>query len=101
MRSFAVRGQTLGTALIALGVGMAVAPSASADPADPDQPQPPGPVAGALPEAAAAPSAAPDDPQTPGVTVGPTGTTQGTDPAATPVQSSGEPTKDACDLFNK
>jgi hypothetical protein len=100
MRSFAVRGQTVATAMIALGIGMGAAPSASADPAAPDQPQPPAPV-GALPQAATAPGATAEDPETLGVTVGPTGTTQGTDPAGTPMQSSGDPTKDACDLFNK
>jgi hypothetical protein len=101
MRSFPVRGLTVATALIALGVGMAVVPSASADPAGPDQPQPAGPNAGPLPEAAAAPGALPGEGSAQGVAVGPTGATQGTDPAVVPMQSSGDPTKDACDLFNK
>ena len=37
----------------------------------------------------------------PGAPLGPTGAPQGVDPAASPLQSSGDPTKDACDLFNK
>ena len=101
MRSFQVRGQTVATALVAFGVGMVVSPTAFADPAGPDQPQPPAPVDGTLPDAAGAPGAVPDAAAVPGVTVGPTGATQGTDPGASPLLNSGDPTKDACDLFNR
>ena len=101
MRSFQVRGQTVAAALVAFGVGMVVSPTAFADPAGPDQPQPPAPVDGTLPDAAGAPGAVPDAAAVPGVTVGPTGATQGTDPGASPLLNSGDPTKDACDLFNR
>jgi hypothetical protein len=101
MRSFQVRGQTVATALVAFGVGMVVSPTAFADPTGPDQPQLPAPVDGTLPEAPAAPGVAPDAAAVPGATIGPTGTTQGTDPGASPLLNSGDPTRDACDLFNK
>jgi hypothetical protein len=101
MRSFQVRGQTVATALVAFGVGMVVSPNAFADPTGPDQPQPPAPVDGILPDAAAPPGAVPDAAAVPDATVGPTGATQGTDPTASPLLTSGDPTKDACDLFNK
>jgi hypothetical protein len=102
MNSFQVRGQMVATALIAFGMGMAVVPTASADP---DQPPPPSPFPWMLPppapDAAAAPAAQPDAAAIPGNSLGPTGAPQGTDPTAAPLQSSGNPTKDACDLFNK
>lgn len=47
MRSSQVCGLTLASSLIALGIGLAVVPTASADPTDTDQtesPTPPGPV---------------------------------------------------------
>src|ERR1700755_86034 len=101
MRSFQDCGRTAAIALVALGVGVALCPNASADPVGHDQPHPPAPVPGAIP----APDApAPDvisDAAAPGPTLGPTGAPQGTDPQATPMASSGDPTKDACDLFNK
>jgi hypothetical protein len=100
MKSFHVFGRTVVTAVIAFGVGTAVCPAAYADPVGTDQPLPPGPVPGATPEAAVAP-AAPDAAAAPGGPLGPTGAPQGAVPDATPLQSSGDPTRDACDLFNK
>jgi hypothetical protein len=97
MRSVQLRGQTVATVLIAFGVGMTVSPAAFADPAGPDQPQPPAPADGTLSEASAAPGAA----AVPGAQIGPTGAPQGVDPASSPLPPSGDPTKDACDLFNK
>ena len=101
MRSFHVCGRTVATALVAFGVGVAVCPTASADPTGPDQPQPPTPVPGTVPEAAAAPGVLPDAAAAPGAPLGPTGAPQGAVPDAVPMQSSGDPTKDACGLFNK
>jgi hypothetical protein len=101
MRSFEARRQTVATALIAFGVGMAVAPTASADPDQPAPPPSPFPWMVPPPPDAAAPAAQPDAAAIPGAPLGPTGTPQGTDPAAAPMQSSGDPTRDACDLFNK
>ncbi len=51
-------------------------------------------------EAAAAPGVLPDAAAAPG-RLGPTGAPQGAVPDAAPMQSSGDPTRDACDLFNK
>lgn len=92
MKSFFVSGQQAAIALIAFGVGLAVVPSASADPSDPAQPQPPSPGAEALQETAAESG--------PGVSPGPADAPKGVDPQAN-TQSTGDPTKDACDLFNK
>jgi hypothetical protein len=91
------------TTLMAFGIGLAVIPAASADPAGADQPQPPAPVPGAVPDAAApdAPAAIPESAAVPGAPIGPTGTPQGVDPQTAQMPSSGDPTKDACDLFNK
>lgn len=47
MRSSHVYGRALATSLIAFGIGLAVVPTASADPADSDQTPAPGPVPGA------------------------------------------------------
>ena len=101
MRSFHDCRRTVATALVAFGVGVAVCPTASADPTGPDQPQPPAPVPGTVPEAAAAPGVLPDAAAAPGAPLGPTGAPQGAAPDAAPMQSSGDPTKDSCDLFNK
>jgi hypothetical protein len=100
MKSFHVCGRTVVTAVVAFGVGAAISPAAYADPVGPDQPPLPGPIPGAIPEAAVAPGA-PDAAAAPGGPLGPTGAPQGADPGASPLQSSGDPTKDACDLFNK
>ncbi len=101
MRSFHDCGRTVATALVAFGVGVAVCPIASADPIGPDQPQPPAPGPGTFPEAAAAPGVVSDAAAASGAPLGPTGAPQGAVPDATPLQSSGDPTRDACDLFNK
>jgi len=101
MRSFQVRGHTVATALVAFGIGMVVSPTAFADPTGPDQPQPPAPVDGTLPDASTALGVVSDAAAVPGAPLGPTGAPQGVDPGASPLQSSGDPTKDACDLFNK
>jgi hypothetical protein len=104
MRSLHVCGQTtVAAALMAFGVGLAVLPTAAADPTGADQPQPPGPLPGAVPGAAQpdAPGAVPEAAAVPGASVGPTGAPQGVDPQTAQMQSSGDPTKDACDLFNK
>lgn len=96
MTSLRLGGQTVTSALIAFGIGFAVVPSASADPAGPDQPQP-------VPGSEVAPSAdALQGTVVAGAPVNPAGMglPQGADPSAS-VQSSGDPTKDACDLFNK
>ena len=92
MRSYYVCGQTAATALIAFGIGLAVVPAASADPGQPGQPQPPAPGAEPLQETVAAAG--------PGMSPGPADAPKGTDPQAN-MQSTGDPTKDACDLFNK
>lgn len=47
MRSSRARGQTLAASLIALGIGLAVVPVASADPAETDQTESPDPGPGA------------------------------------------------------
>ena len=47
MRSSHVCGRTLATSLIAFGVGLAVVPTASADPTDTDQTPAPSPILGA------------------------------------------------------
>lgn len=95
MRSFHVCGQTAAAALIAFGIGLALVPSASADPTDTDtdtvQPQSPAPGSEAFEATVVGPGSAP----------APVGTPQGAAPDAAPLQSSGDPTKDACDLFNK
>jgi hypothetical protein len=103
MKSFHTCGQTVATTLIAFGIGLAVVPTASADPTGADQPQPPGPAAGALPDAPApdVPGAAPEVAAMPDAPLGPSGATQGAAPDAVPMPTSGDPTKDACDLFNK
>jgi hypothetical protein len=54
MRSFHVCGRTLATSVIAFGIGMAVVPTASADPNDPDQTATPAPGPGAPPPATVA-----------------------------------------------
>ena len=85
------------TALIAFGIGLAVVPTASADPGGPHQPQPPVPS----PEAAPAPDAFQGNVvAAPAANPAAVGLPQGADPSAS-VQSSGDPTRDACDLFNK
>jgi hypothetical protein len=76
-------------------------PTAFADPTAPDQPQPPTPAPGPVPQAAGAPGVLSDAAEGPGVSPGATGAPLGDAPDATPMQSSGDPTKDACDLFNK
>ncbi len=87
----------MATALLAFGIGLAVVPTASADPVGPDQPQPPAPGPEAAPGADAFQGTVVAGPAaTPAVA----GLPQGADPSAS-VQSSGDPTKDACDLFNK
>lgn len=95
MKAIHGSGQTVTAALIAVGLGIAAAPTAFADPSGPDHPPPPAPVTGALPQAPAPPSALADA-AAPAV-----GEPQGAAPNAAPVQSSGSPTRDSCDLFNK
>lgn len=92
MRSFYVCGRTAATALTAFGIGLAVVPIASADPNAADQQQPPAPGAEPLQETVVAPG--------PGMPPGPADAPRGVDPQAN-MQSTGDPTKDACDLFNK
>ncbi len=92
MRSTYACGQTVATALMVFGIGLAVVPVASADPGDADQPQPPAPGAEVFQETASAPG--------PGVPPGPADAPKGVEPQSN-VLSTGDPTKDACDLFNK
>jgi len=94
MRSFHVCGQTVATALMAFGIGLAVIPTASADPSELDQPQPPAPG----PEAFHGPVVGPGT-ETPPEPAGAPGPGASAGPLAAP--SSGDPTKDACGLFNK
>lgn len=103
MKSFPVCGPTVASTLIVFGIGLAVVPVASADPAGVDQPQPPAPVPGALPDGAAsdAPGALPEAGAMPGAPLQPTGAPQGPAPDAATMSTSGDPTRDACDLFNK
>jgi hypothetical protein len=103
MRSFHACGQTVAISLLAIGIGLATVPMASADPAGTDQPQPPAPIPGppsgiATPDG---PVASPEAASIPGAPLGPTGAPQGEDPSTAQPQSSGDPTKDACSLFNK
>lgn len=91
MRSFYVCRRSATIALTAFGIGLAAVPTASADPSAPDQPQPPAPGAEALQDTVAAPG--------PGAAPGPDAP-KGVDPQSN-MQSTGDPTKDACDLFNK
>ncbi len=96
MTSFQIRPQVVAAAAIALGIGLAAVPTAFADPGGPDQPQPPVPG----PEVAAPDTPAGNVIAAPGATPAGIGLPQGADPAAS-VQSTGDPTRDACDLFNK
>ncbi|WP_082943546.1 hypothetical protein [Mycobacterium sp. 1274761.0] len=92
------------TTLMALGVSLTVVPVASADPAGVDQPQPPLPAPAAVSQEAGpadAPPAAGEAGTISNGPLGPTGTPQGQDPSTAQPQSSGDPTRDACDLFNK
>lgn len=99
MRSFHVCRQMVTTTLMAFGIGLALIPAASADPAGADQPQPPALVPGEAPPDV--PGAIPESAAVPGAPIGPSGTPQGVDPQTAQMPSSGDPTKDACDLFNK
>lgn len=100
MRSSYVYGRTAATTLMAFGIGLAIVPAASADPGGADQTQPPAPAPAALPDAPA-PGAFPEAAAMAGAPIGPTGAPQGVAPDTVPMQTSGDPTRDACDLFNK
>ena len=62
MRSLHACGRTLATSLVALGIGLAVVPTASADPTDADQTQPPAPGPGTSVPSTITPVSADDNP---------------------------------------
>lgn len=62
MRSLHACGRTLATSLVALGIGLAVVPTASADPTDADQTQQPAPGPGTSVPSTITPVSADDNP---------------------------------------